>query len=105
MPDCIAKPFVHLAIDAVDTVIFDPEARFDPEQFDHYESFDAARDAALSSIEEMLDLADYDGEDHRQELERMYDLLETATSFDDLKRSAAYRGHVARLSPAHPAAA
>ena len=45
--ECLSKPFVHLTIDAVDTVILDPEGRFDPELYDHYATFTEARDAAL----------------------------------------------------------
>ena len=45
--DRLAKPYVHLTIDAVDAVVFDPEGRLDPERYDHYPTFTEARDAAL----------------------------------------------------------
>src|ERR1700677_3776714 len=93
------KPFVHLPIDAVDSVIFDPAGRFEAKQYDRYASFTEARDAALSSIEIMLDEADYDGEDHREELERMLGLLESASSFDDLAAQPAHRRLLHRLDP------
>jgi hypothetical protein len=103
--ESFAKPFVHVPIDAVDTVVFDPEGRFDPERYDRYDSFDAARDAALSSIEIMLDEEDYDGDDHREELERMLELLESSSTYDDLKRHAAHGWLLAQLDSAQPAAA
>jgi hypothetical protein len=103
--DCITKPFVHLASDAVDTVVFDPEGRFDAERYDHYDSFTAARDAALSSIEVMLDEADYDGEDHREELERMLGLLEASSTYEDLEHHAYHRWLIGRLDPVQPVAA
>jgi hypothetical protein len=100
-----AKPFVHLAIDAVDTVIFDPEARFDAERFDRYDSFSAARDAALSSIEIMLDEEDYDGDDHRSELEQMLALLESSATYEELEPHSGYRGMLERLDAVRPVAA
>ena len=63
--DRLAKPFVHLTIDAVDAVILDNDGSYDPELYDHYSTYTEARDAALSSVELMLDERDYDGEDHR----------------------------------------
>ncbi len=99
------KPFVHLPIDAVDAVVLDPEGRYDPELFDHYSTFDEARDAALSSVELLLDEGDYDGEDHREELERMRAMLDVATSYEDLERQDAYRWFLARIEPARPVAA
>ncbi len=99
------KPFVQLAIEQVDTVIYDSEGRFDPELHDRYETFDAARDAALTSIEVMLDEADYDGEDHREELEQMQDLLETSVSIDDLQRQAGYQWFLNRLAAGRTVAA
>ena len=105
MPDCIAKPFVHLAVDAVDTVLFDPQGHFDAERYDHYESFAAARDAALSSIEIMLDLEDYDGEDHREELVRMQRLLESCSCHDELACQSDYQRLLDRLGSAKAAAA
>ncbi len=101
----LSKPYVHLPIDAVDTVIIDPDSLFDPEQYDHYETFEAARDAALSSIEVMLDEEDYDGEDHREELERMHDLLEGSTSFEELEQQPLHRWLCERLDSARTAAA
>ena len=101
----LGKPYVHVPIDAVDTVIFDPEGLFDPEQFDHYETFEAARDAALSSIEVMLDEEDYDGEDHCEELERMHDLLEASSSFEELEQQPFHRWLCEQLDLARTAAA
>jgi hypothetical protein len=99
------KPFVQLAIEQVDTVIYDPEGRFDPEFHDRYATFGAARDAALTSIEVMLDEADYDGEDHREELERMHDLLEPSESMADLQRQAGYQWFLKRLAAGRTVAA
>jgi hypothetical protein len=101
----VTKPFIHLTIDAVDTVIFDPEGRFDADLYDRYPTFAGARDAALSSIELMLDLGDYDGDDHRAELEAMLGLLEPARAFEDLERHPAYRSLLGRLEPAPTVAA
>jgi hypothetical protein len=103
--DSLSKPYVHLPIDAVDTVAFDPEGHFDGEQYDRYATFTEARDAALSSIEIMLDEGDYDGEDHREELERMLGHLESASAIEDLELQAAHRRLLDRLDPARPAAA
>jgi hypothetical protein len=99
------KLFVHLPIDAVDTVVFDPEGRFDAERYDRYESFTQARDAALSSIEIMLDEEDYDGQDHREELERMLAVLESAVSYEDLESHSDHRWLLQRLDAAQPVAA
>jgi hypothetical protein len=99
------KPFVQLAIEQVDTVIYDPEGRFDPDLHDRYESFNAARDAALTSIEVMLDEADYDGEDHREELEKMHQLLEPSESIADLQLQAGYQWFLNRLAAGHTVAA
>lgn len=85
------KPYVHLSINAVDAVAFDPEGRYDADRHDRYSTFEQARDAALSSIELMLDERDYDGEDHKEELEQMLGLLEPARTFDDLECRADYR--------------
>jgi hypothetical protein len=101
----IAKPFVQLAIEQVDTVIYDPEGRFDPELHDRYETFEAARDAALTSIEVMLDERDYDGDDHREELERMHDLLEPSGSIADLHRKAGYQWFLKQLAQGQTVAA
>ncbi len=101
----LTKPFVHLPIDAVDTVVFDPEGRFDAERYDRYETFTQARDAALSSIEIMLDEEDYDGQDHREELERMLGLLESASSYEDLEHHSAHQRFLDRLASVQPVAA
>ena len=93
----IEKPFVHIAIDAVDAVLFDPEGRYDPEVHDRYGTFDTARDAALTSVEVMLDEQDYDDEVHRVELEKMRELLEQSRSFDDLIRQPGYQWFLHRL--------
>jgi hypothetical protein len=93
------KPFVHLPIDAVDSVIFDLEGRFEAELYDRYATFTEARDAALSSIEIMLDEADYDGDDHREELERMLGLLDSSSSYDELERHPEYKRTLERLDP------
>lgn len=103
--DIPSKPYVHLAIDAVDTVTFDPEGRFDTELFDHYATYAEARDAALSSIEIMLDEADYDGEDHREELERMLGLLESSSEYEELQRQLSHRRLLDRLELTRFAAA
>jgi hypothetical protein len=97
--DHVSKLFVHLPIDAVDSVVFDPEDRFPAEQYDRYASFNEARDAALSSIEIMLDEEDYDGDDHREELERMLEILGSSSSFDELQLCAEYRRFLERLEP------
>jgi hypothetical protein len=103
--DHLSKPFVHLTIDAVDTVVFDPDGRYDPELYDHYATFVEARDAALSSVELILDEGDYDGDDHREELERMLALLEPAETFEDLSSQPGYHWFVDRLGPARTTAA
>ncbi len=103
--DSFSKSFVHLPIDAVDSVVFDPEDRFPAERFDRYASFTEARDAALSSIEIMLDEEDYDGDDHREELERMLDLLGTCSSFEKLKIDPEYQRILERLEPVRSFAA
>lgn len=103
--DSLTKPFVHLTIDAVDTVVYDAEGALDAERYDRYPTFAAARDAAISSIEIMLDEEDYDGVDHRDELEQMLGDLEQASSFEDLEVRASYRRFLDRLAPARTAAA
>jgi hypothetical protein len=103
--DSLFKPYVHLPIDAVDTVILDAEGQFDSERYDRYATFTEARDAALSSIEIMLDEKDYDGDDHREELERMLEPLESSATFEELESHAAYRRLIARLDPARSVAA
>jgi hypothetical protein len=100
-----SKPYVHLSINAVDAVAFDPKGRYDADRHDRYATFDQARDAALSSIELMLDEGDYDGDDHKEELEQMLGLLESASSFKDLDGQSDYRSLLERLESAAPAAA
>lgn len=99
------KPFVHMAINAVDTVIFDPEGRIDDERSDRFVSFNEARDAALSCVELMLDEEDYDDEEHRAELMTMLGLLESASSIEDLAGRPEYRAFVKPLEPAWRGAA
>ncbi len=99
------KPFVHLPIDAVDSVLFDLEGRFEAEQYDRYASFTEARDAALSSIEIMLDEADYDGEDHREELEQMLGFLNSSSSYEELERHPEYQRVLERREPVRSFAA
>ena len=89
--DHLRKPFVHLPVDAVDSVVFDPGGQFEGELYDRYASFTEARDAALSSIEIMLDEADYDGDDHRHELEQMLDFLSSSSSYEELIKHPEYR--------------
>ena len=103
--DRASKPYVHLTIDAVDTVVHDLEGHYDPEVYDRYPTFIQARDAALSSVELMLDEGDFDGDDHRDELQRMLGVLEAAESFDDLTSSPEYHWFLARIVPARPNAA
>jgi hypothetical protein len=91
------KPYVHVGIDAVDAVVCDVEGYYDPEVHDRYESFDTARDAALTSIEAMLDERDYDGEDHREELERMRVMLEAARSYGELEALSGYQWFLRKL--------
>ncbi len=103
--DSLSRPFVHLTIDAVDTVIHDPEGHFDPERYDHYSTFTEARDAALSSLELILDEGDYDGEDHREELERMLGILEASETFESLTSRTDYHWFLDRLVPIRTSAA
>ena len=53
--NAVAKPYLHLSINAVDAVVFDPEGRHDNDRSDRFDTFDEARDAALSCVELMLD--------------------------------------------------
>jgi hypothetical protein len=92
-----AKPYVHLAINAVDTVIYDPEGRIHDERSDRFAEFAEARDAALSCVELLLHEEDYDDEEHRAELEVMLHLLESASSIDELQRRPEYRAFVKPL--------
>jgi hypothetical protein len=103
--DSLSKPYVHVPIDAVDTVVYDPEGHFDAERFDRYSTFVEARDAALSSIEIMLDEEDYDGDDHREELERMLGHLESSSSYEELEAHATHHQLLGRLDPVRSAAA
>lgn len=95
------RPFVHVTIDAVDAVVFDADRRYDAEVHDHYATFIEARDAALSCVEELLDEGDYDGDDHRSELDRMLALLERAETFGDLVAQPDYRWFLDRIEPDH----
>lgn len=99
--DDLIRPFVHVSIDAVDAVVYDADSRYDAEIHDHYATFGEARDAALSCVELLLDEGDYDGEDHREELERMQGLLESAETFDDLAAQPGYRWFLQRIEPNH----
>ena len=99
MSDAAEKPYVHLAINAVDTVVFDPEGLFDSDRSDRFASFNEARDAALSCIEVMLHEGDYDDEEHRDELELMLGMLETASSFEEIEDSPVYQRFVSQLEP------
>ncbi len=103
--NAVARPFLHLAIDAVDTVVFDPEGCHDNDRSDRFDTYDEARNAALSCVELMLDEEDYDDDDHRQELELMLGILEKASSFADLERCPRYRAFLSRLEAAHRGAA
>jgi hypothetical protein len=98
--DYRSKPYVHLSINAVDTVIHDPEGRFDSERSDRFATFGEARDAALSCIEVMLHEGDYDDEEHRDELELMLGVLETATDFAEVEACPEYLWFLKRLEPA-----
>lgn len=99
------KQFVHLPIDAVDTVIYDPAGHYDAEVFDRYAEFSDARNAALTSIEIMLDEGDYDGDDHREELERMLEILDASETFEALASRPEYARFVSRLDSNVSAAA
>jgi hypothetical protein len=104
MNDPAEKPYVHLAINAVDTVVYDPEGLFDSDRSDRFATFTEARDAALSCIEVMLHEGDYDDEEHRDELELMLGMLETATTFEEIEDSPAYQNFYRQLEPAGAAA-
>lgn len=105
MNDATEKPYVHLAINAVDSVVFDPEGLFDSDRSDRFSSFIEARDAALSCIEVMLHEGDYDDEEHRDELELMLGLLETASSVEEIEESPGYQRFLRQLEPAGVATA
>jgi hypothetical protein len=98
------RPYVQLAIDAVDVVLSDPEGQYDADLYDRYETFDSARDAALTSVEVILDEGDYDDEEHRRDLETMRAMLEAAQSYEDLTRQPTYRRFLRRLKPIRSAA-
>lgn len=100
-----ARPYLHLAINAVDTVVFDPKGYHDNDRSDRFDTYSEARDAALSCVELMLDEGDYDDEEHRKELELMLDILEKASSYPDLERCPQYRAFVSGLEPAQRGAA
>ena len=100
-----AKPYLHLSINAVDTVVFDPEGCHDNDRSDRFDTFDEARDAALSCVELMLDEKDYDDDEHRQELELMLGILENASSYTDLEGCPRYLAFLSRLEPAQRGAA
>jgi hypothetical protein len=103
--DNVRKPFVHLPIDAVDSVVYDPEDRFPADLYDRYMSFGEARDAARSSIEIMLDEGDYDGEDHRVEIKQMLDLLDSSSTYEELELHPEYRRTLEKLDLAQSFAA
>ena len=44
--NAVAEPYLHLSINAVDTVVLDPEGRPDNDRSDRFDTFDEARDAA-----------------------------------------------------------
>lgn len=99
------KPFVQVVIDGVDSVIHDPEGHYDADRYDRYSTFEQARDAALSCIEDVLDEGDYDGEGHKAELLAMLGRLEASSSFEDLESQPGYCRILERLEPVHPVAA
>jgi hypothetical protein len=99
------KPYVHLAINAVDTVIYDPDGRYDSDRSDRFATFGEARDAALSCIEVMLHEGDYDDQEHRDELDLMLGVLETASSFEEVEGCPEYLWFLKRLEPAEVGAA
>ncbi len=91
------KPYIQTAINEVNAVVFDPQGHQDADRCDRYPTFEEARDAALSCVELMLDEADYDGDDHRTELESMRAMLDAAVSYDDLAARPEYRWFLAQL--------
>jgi len=103
--NAVAKPYLHLSINAVDTVVFDPEGCHDNDRSDRFDTFTEARDAALSCVELMLDEGGFDDEDHRLELEQMLGILENALSYTDLEGCPRYLAFLSRLEPAHRGAA
>jgi hypothetical protein len=101
----VTKPYVQVAVDDVDTVVYDPEGRYDADLYDRYSSFEQARDAALSCIEDVLEEGDYEGENHKTGLETMLGLLEAAQILEDLEGQPEYRRLLKRLDLARPVAA
>jgi hypothetical protein len=99
------KPYVHLAVDSVDLVVFDPHEQYDADRYDRYATFTQAREAALTCIETMLDEGDYDDEAHCNEIEAMQRLLEAAAVFEDLEALPGYRWFLGRLESVKSAAA
>ncbi len=99
------KPYVHVAVNAVDTVIFDPDGRIQDERSDRFAEFSEARDAALSCVELMLDEEDYDDDEHRAELVLMLGWLESASSIEELASRPEYRAFVKPLDRARRGAA
>ena len=89
----------------MDVVAFDPEGRYDGDRYDRYATFAEAPDAALTSIELMLEHGDYDGADHLAELEEMLGHLESASSSGQLEADPGYREFVERLGTVRPVAA
>jgi hypothetical protein len=102
--NAVSKPYLHLSINAVDTVVFDPDGLYDSDRSDRYESYSEARDASLSCVEVMLDEEEYDDDQHKDELELMRGLLETSSSFDELRSCPEYLGFLKRLVAAPQAA-
>ncbi len=82
--DRAPKPYVQVVIDSVDTVIHDAEGVYDADRYDRYATFEQARDAAMSCIEDVLEEGDYDGEGHKAGLESMLGLLEEGATIEDL---------------------
>ena len=102
--NAVFKPFLQLSINAVDTVVYDPDGLHDSDRSDRYETYSEARDAALSCVEVMLDEEEYDDDQHRDELEQMRVLLEAADTYDELRSSPDYLSFLNRLASARQAA-
>jgi hypothetical protein len=100
-----AKPYVQVVVDDVDTVVYDPEGHYDADLYDRYASFEQARDAALSCIEDVLEEGDYEGDNHKAGLTTMLGLLEAAQTLEDLADQPEYRQLLKRLTSARPVAA
>lgn len=97
--DPTAKPYVQFSINEVPVVDIDLKGRRDPDQVDRYATFEEARDAALSIIELTLDAGDYDDDAHRDELQAMLGLLESAATFEELSALPKYRRILSRRRP------